>query len=225
MKSIPGRLQALKNNIQEYEQYFDRPKNSVKLLAVSKKQSIDSIKLAYESGQHAFGENYLQEAIGKIYHFREKDISWHFIGKIQSNKTLAIAENFDWVHTIEREKIAFRLNEHRAKMKKVLNVLIQVNISGEDSKSGISLEALPQMVARVETFRWLRLRGVMGMPAQYNSFKLQCESFVPLIETINSHHPEFDSLSIGTSQDYKAAIAVGSTMVRIGEGLFGPRPS
>ena len=223
MKSIPGRLQALKNNIQEYEQYFDRPKNSVKLLAVSKKQSVDSIKQAYTSGQHAFGENYLQEAIGKIPHFKGKDISWHFIGKVQSNKTLAIAENFDWVHTIEREKIAFRLNEHRAKMKKVLNVLIQVNISGEESKSGVSLEAFPQMVARVKTFRWLRLRGVMGMPAQYDSFKLQCESFVPLIETINSHHPEFDSLSIGTSQDYKAAIAVGSTMVRIGEGLFGPR--
>ena len=110
-------------------------------------------------------------------------------------------------------------------MKKVLNVLIQVNISGEDSKSGISLEALPQMVARVKTFRWLRLRGVMGMPAQYDSFKLQRESFVPLIEATNSYHPEFDSLSIGTSQDYKAAIAVGSTMVRIGEGLFGPRPS
>ena len=225
MKSVPDRLQALKKNIQEYEQCFDRPKKSVKLLAVSKKQSIDSIKLAYESGQRAFGENYLQEAIGKIYHFKEKDISWHFIGKIQSNKTLAIAENFDWVHTIEREKIAFRLNEHRAKMKKVLNVLIQVNISGEDSKSGISLEALPQMVARIKTFRWLRLRGVMGMPAQYDSFKLQRESFMPLIEAINSYHPEFDSLSIGTSQDYKAAIAVGSTMVRIGEELFVPRPS
>ena len=167
----------------------------------------------------------LHEAICKIHRFKEKDISWHFIGKIQSNKTLAIAENFDWVHTIEREKIAFRLNEHRAKMKKVLNVLIQVNISGEDSKSGVSLEALPQMVARVKTFRWLRLRGVMGMPAQYDSFKLQRESFMPLIEAINSYHPEFDSLSIGTSQDYKAAIAVGSTMVRIGEGLVGPRPS
>ena len=225
MKSVPDRLQALKKNIQEYEQCFDRPKNSVQLLAVSKKQPINSIKLAYESGQRAFGENYLQEAIGKIHRFKEKDISWHFIGKIQSNKTLAIAENFDWVHTIEREKIAFRLNEHRAKMKKVLNVLIQVNISGEDSKSGVSLEALPQMVARVKTFRWLRLRGVMGMPAQYDSFKLQRESFMPLIEAINSYHPEFDSLSIGTSQDYKAAIAVGSTMVRIGEGLFGPRPS
>ena len=225
MKSIPDRLQALKKNIQEYEQCFDRPKNSVKLLAVSKKQSIDSIKLAYESGQRAFGENYLQEAIGKIHRFKEKDISWHFIGKIQSNKTLAIAENFDWVHTIEREKISFRLNEHRAKMKKVLNVLIQVNISGEESKSGVSLKAFPQMVSSVKTFRWLRLRGVMGMPAQYDSFKLQRESFMPLIEAINSYHPEFDSLSIGTSQDYKAAIAVGSTMVRIGEGLFGPRPS
>ena len=225
MKSIPDRLQALKKNIQEYEQCFDRPKNSVELLAVSKKQSIDSIKLAYESGQRAFGENYLQEAIGKIHRFKEKDISWHFIGKIQSNKTLAIAENFDWVHTIEREKIAFRLNEHRAKMKKVLNVLIQVNISGEKSKSGIRLEAFPQMVACIKAFRWLRLRGVMGMPAQYDSFKLQCESFLPLMDAINLHQPKFDSLSIGTSQDYKAAIAVGSTMVRIGEGLFGPRPS
>jgi hypothetical protein len=225
MKSIPDRLQAILQSIRESEQYFNRPKNSVKLLAVSKKQSVDSIKQAYESGQRAFGENYLQEAMGKIHHFTEEEISWHFIGKIQSNKTLAIAENFDWVHTIEREKIAFRLNEHRAKMKKVLNVLIQVNISGEKSKSGVSLEAFPKLIACITDFRWLRLRGVMGMPAQYDSFKLQYESFVPLVEAINLHRYKFDSLSIGTSQDYKAAIAVGSTMVRIGEGLFGPRQS
>ena len=223
MTSKPNRLQAILKTLRESEQHFNRPKNSVKLLAVSKKQSVDSIKQAYESGQHAFGENYLQEAMDKIHYFSEEEISWHFIGKIQSNKTLAIAENFDWVHTIERGKIAFRLNEHRAKMKKVLNVLIQVNISGEESKSGVSLEAFPKLVAYVKAFRWLKLRGVMGMPAQYNSFELQCESFAPLTKAMNLHRHKFDSLSIGTSQDYKAAIAVGSTMVRIGEGLFGPR--
>jgi PLP dependent protein len=223
MNTISDRLSAILNNIRDYEQDFSRTKGSVTLLAVSKKQTIASVRQAYESGQRIFGENYLQEALPKIQSLEGKNISWHFIGRIQSNKTKAVAENFDWVHTLDRKKIAFRLNEHRAKIKRTLNVLIQVNISGEESKSGVCLDVLPDLIDDINSLPWLTLRGVMGMPARHSDFTQQCLSFKPLMEAIKLQRQEFDTLSLGTSQDFKAAIAVGSTMVRIGEAIFGSR--
>ncbi len=223
MKNTSDRLKAVLKKIREYEKIFVHTDDSVSLLAVSKKQSITSIKQAYKAGQRAFGENYLQEALPKIQHLTALNISWHFIGNIQSNKTRDVAENFDWVHTIDRKKVASRLNDHRAKSAKVLNVLIQVNISGEETKSGIELEALPELIAIVDSLPWLKLRGVMGMPTQHPDFEQQCQSFEPLIKAAKSNDYNFDTISIGTSGDFKAAIAVGSTMVRIGEAIFGPR--
>ena len=205
-----------------------RENNEVTLLAVSKTKSAEMIVTLARQGQRDFGENYLQEALEKIQVLRGQpeceSIIWHYIGSIQRNKTRDIAENFDWVQTLEREIIAKRLNEQRPAELSPLNVLIQVNIDTEDSKSGCLPADLPELIAAIKHYERLQLRGLMIIPAKANT-----DAFArtkQLFEDIKIEHPElqqWDTLSMGMSDDMSAAIANGSTMVRVGTAIFGAR--
>ena len=202
----------------------NRSTDSVSLLAVSKRQSAAAIRELALCGQRAFGENYLQEAEEKIATLRELNLQWHFIGPLQSNKTPSVARLFDWVHTVDREKIARRLNAQRPTELEPLNVCLQVNISNEASKNGMAPEELPQMVDLMTELPRLRLRGLMALPAPVADFGQQRDAFRRVRElSQGTLGLEIDTLSIGTSSDYRAAIAEGATMVRIGTALFGKR--
>ena len=221
-----ARYETVARLISEAEQKFERQAGSVQLLAVSKTRSSAEIRNCASFGQHRFGENYLQEALTKIDELRELGLEWHFIGPIQSNKTQAIARNFDWVHSVDRFKIARRLSEQRPPEMPPLNICLQVNISGEATKSGISLEDLPQLAAEIAQLPRLRLRGLMAIPAPSDDFAQQRVPFRALreaMEQLNTKGMAFDTLSMGMSGDLEAAIAEGATMVRIGTALFGPR--
>jgi len=205
----------------------ERDLGCVKLLAVSKTKPTSAIEAAHAAGQRVFGENYVQEAVDKFYALSHlDDLEWHFIGPIQSNKSRLIAETMDWVHSIDREKIAQRLNEQRPIDMAPLNVCIQVNISGEESKSGVLLSQLDDMVSLVLSLPNLRLRGLMAIPAPQQSYEEQCEVYKPLTDAyleLSTSDNMIDTLSIGMSGDLSAAIASGSTMVRIGTAIFGKR--
>lgn len=221
-------LQATKQRIDAASERYQRAPASVQLLAVTKTQPVEVVREAYLLGQTQFGENYLQEAIAKIGALSDCNISWHFIGSIQSNKTKIIAEHFDWVHSVDRLKIAQRLNEARAPMPTPLNICLQINISEEESKSGISLEDLPELVAQIKQLPHLRLRGLMTLPAPSSDFASQRASFAPIkhaFDALNAQGAGLDTLSMGMSDDLEAAIAEGSTMVRIGSAIFGARPT
>lgn len=223
---ITENLKKIRNEISAAEKKFQRQTDSVSLLAVSKTRSIDEIMTAYNAGQRHFGENYCQEAIEKIEAIGKNDIIWHFIGPIQSNKTSLIAQHFDWVHTIDRIKIARRLNESRNKVSPALNICIQVNISEEESKSGIQLGFIDDFIDELKQFKQLKIRGVMALPAPSTDFEEQRASFSTLKQkftTLKESMPDFDTLSIGTTQDMLAAISEGATIVRIGTAIFGPR--
>ena len=203
---------------------------AVDLLAVSKTFGADAVIEAALAGQVAFGENYLQEALEKIAAVRaqrpEAPIEWHFIGPIQSNKTRAIAENFDWVHTVERLKIAERLSQQRPAHLPLLNVCLQVNISGEASKSGALPEETAALAASVAALPGLRLRGLMAIPEPVTGFELQRIGFRALrelYESLRSDGLALDTLSMGMSADLDAAIAEGATIVRVGSAIFGQR--
>lgn len=202
--------------------------DKVMLLAVSKTKSAEMVQTLAQQGQRDFGENYLQEAIEKITQLNAepegKNIVWHYIGSIQRNKTRDIAEHFDWVQTLERDIIAKRLNDQRPENLPPLNVLIQVNIDDEESKSGCRPEELPELVDVIKDYERLQLRGLMIIPA-----KTDTDAFArtqQLFENIKQAHPEltaWDTLSMGMSDDMTAAIANGSTMVRVGTAIFGAR--
>lgn len=226
-QSIQHNLTSVLQQIEQVERQTHRAKGSVRLLAVSKTKPISFIEAAYMAGQRAFGENYVQEAVEK-YHALSylQEIEWHFIGPIQSNKSRQIAETMDWVHSIDREKIAIRLNEQRPEHLPPLNVCIQVNISGEESKSGILLEQLDDMVALIKGLPNLRLRGLMAIPAPQESHQAQCDVYSPLSHAfleLSKEDSMIDTLSIGMSGDLAAAIESGSTMVRVGTAIFGER--
>ena len=223
---ITENLNKIRNEIRSAENEFQRELDSVNLLAVSKTRSVDEIMTAYNTGQRHFGENYCQEAVEKIDAIGQNEIIWHFIGPIQSNKTSLVAQYFDWVHTIDRIKIARRLNESRSDDTTALNICIQVNISGEESKSGISLDSVDDFISELSQFKQLRVRGLMALPAPSNNFEEQRTAFSKLNQKFSSlkeNRTEFDTLSIGTTQDMRAAIAEGATIVRIGTAIFGPR--
>ncbi|REG83647.1 YggS family pyridoxal phosphate-dependent enzyme [Marinomonas pollencensis] len=225
--SIEAKLSHVNQQITDLSHRHQRPDNSVRLLAVSKTKPLQALQEAYQAGQRLFGENYVQEAVDKrqaLAHL--EDIEWHFIGPIQSNKSRLIAQNMDWVHTIDREKIARRLNEQRPDDMPPLNVCIQVNISGEHSKSGIRLDEVPAMVRVIQSLKQLRLRGLMAIPAPQESEQAQKEVYAPLHQTfleLAATDSMIDTLSIGMSGDLSAAIASGSTMVRVGTAIFGAR--
>nr|CBA73650.1 amino acid racemase [Arsenophonus nasoniae] len=199
----------------------------ITLLAVSKTKSCDAIQEAIDAGQYQFGENYLQEGIEKIAYFRHKqDLIWHFIGALQSNKSRLVAEHFDWCHTIDRLKIAQRLNNQRPINKTPLNVLIQINISDEISKSGIAPEELDKLAAEIVLLPNLKLRGLMAIPAPNNELSQQISIFRSmenLFNQLKKQYPNIDTLSMGMTADLDIAIAWGSTLVRIGTAIFGSR--
>jgi len=190
----------------------------VKLIAVSKKKSIALIKEAINSGQKDFGENYLQEAVEKIKAIDEPSLTWHFIGPIQSNKTASIAKYFQWVHSVNRRKVLTRLNEQSKENQKILNVLIQVNIDHEDTKSGVMPEEIDDLVNYANKLSNISLKGFMCIPKPENSK----ESFKKMKILLNSY-PYLETLSMGMSNDLEIAIRNGSTMVRIGTDIFGAR--
>ena len=215
------------SNIRALEVKYGRPQNSVRLLAVSKKKSIKHILQAVNNGISHFGENYAQEALEKIEMLKkERKLTWHFIGPIQSNKAAKIAQNFDWVQSLDREKIALKLNENRGSKHNALNICIQINLSGESTKSGVAMDQADNLCGIVEKLPNLNLRGLMAIPAPESNFKIQREKYRELSNKFNDLkkiYPSIDVLSIGMSNDYEAAIAEGSTMVRLGTALFGAR--
>lgn len=218
------------------ENRFERPAGAVTLLAVSKKCTAEQIIEAYQAGIVRFGESYLQEAEQKMRKLSRYPIKWHFIGPVQSNKTSGIAKHFDWVHSIDRLKIAQKLSERRPPGRGKLNVCIQVNVSGEDSKSGVSLKDLTALVNSVSALPNIKLRGLMAIPAQNPDFDKQCLSYQLLNNALqclkissenNGDHRQLnynlDTLSMGMSNDLEAAIGEGSTLVRVGSAIFGNR--
>ena len=203
-----------------------RAEGSVRLLAVSKGQPPSAILEAISVGQMEYGENFVQEALGKIAEVGRDDLTWHFIGHLQSNKTRLVAEHFHWVHTVDRLKIAERLSRQRPYYADDLNVCIQVMIDAEDDKSGVTPDGLAELASAILALPKLKLRGLMCIPAARDGFAAQREPFRRmrlLAEQLSSAGIETDTLSMGMSADYLAAIHEGSTMVRIGTALFGPR--
>lgn len=220
--NIANLLQRVRLSAQKSQ----RTESDILLLAVSKTRPASDIREAHCAGQTHFGESYLQEALDKIEALSDLPLTWHFIGPIQSNKTRPIAEHFDWVHSVDREKIARRLNDQRPAELPPLEVCLQVNISGEDSKSGCSLAELPALASAVDAMPRLRLRGLMAIPAASDDKSQQRHAFAQLrcaLEDLQAEFSQLDTLSMGMSKDLEAAIAEGSTLVRVGTAIFGPR--
>lgn len=224
MNNIKQRLAKIKSQIRHAEIAVGRDKNSVQLLAVSKTKPATAIAIAYQAGQRHFGESYLQEALKKQQELAAFDISWHFIGPIQSNKTRPIAENFSWVHSVDRLKIAKRLSEQRPVHLPALNICLQVNISAETTKSGVTLAELPLLIKQVRDLSKIKLRGVMAIPESVSDYESQRQPYKLLYQVVKQlDMAELDTFSFGMTGDLKAAIAEGSTIVRIGTALFGAR--
>jgi len=225
-KNISVALAQIRQRISDTEECFKRDPDSVQLLAVSKTKPVAAIQAAIDAGQVCFAENYLQEAVEKIKHFNNPQLVWHFIGSIQSNKTRDIAQHFQWAHTIDRIKIARRLNDQRPENLPPLNICLQINISGEDSKSGIAPDELIQLADDCASLSNIKIRGLMAMPAQDSDFERQRIPFRELkrlFTECQSRHTGLDTLSMGTTIDLEAAIAEGATMVRIGTAIFESR--
>lgn len=225
MNSIAHNLEKIRQRMRQAALAVGRDPQRVNLLAVSKTRSIEEIQQAMNSGQKHFGENYLQDAEKKI-HKLGSDAVWHFIGPLQSNKTRMIAEDFDWVHSVNRIKIARRLNEQRPEPLAPLNVCLQVNTSNELSKSGLTPEAVLALAQEIQTLPRLRLRGLMTIPAAEKDTEKQKVPFRllrELLRELNTSGLNLDTLSMGMSNDFESAIAEGATIVRIGTAIFGPR--
>lgn len=207
-------------NLAKIHHRIDAVKHSqeVTLIAVSKTKPATDLQQAIDAGQRHFGENYLQEALEKIETLKGQDLIWHFIGPIQSNKTKQIAENFDWVHSVDRLKIAKRLNDQRPENLEKLNVLLQVNIDNEPTKSGVLIDEIDEIIPHFENFKNISLRGFMCIPSPDNS----ALSFAKMAE-IMQKYPDLDTLSMGMSSDLELAIENGATFVRIGSDIFGKR--
>jgi len=223
--TIENNIAKVTQSIRQWEKKYDRPAESVDLMAVSKTKSTALIEQAYACGLRHFGENYLQEATEKIGQLEGLGIQWHFIGPIQSNKTRAIAAHFDWVHTVDRLKIAQRLSDQRNDNQSALNICLQVNISGEASKSGVAIDEVALLADQVALLPRLHLRGLMAIPAPSDNFDQQlnqCQALYDVFQPLADRY-QLDTLSMGMSADLEAAIAAGSTMVRVGTALFGSR--
>jgi pyridoxal phosphate enzyme (YggS family) len=226
METIAERLKSVQITVEQTTLDAHRPSNAVKLLAVSKTKPVCDIVQAYEAGQRLFGENYVQEGVEKIQNLHSlDDIEWHFIGPLQSNKTRLVAEHFDWVQSIDRIKIAQRLND-QVSPNKTLNVCIQVNIDDDENKAGISVSELNDFAKAISGLPNLRLRGLMTIPKANQSQAEQTTSFArmaTLFESLKKQYSSVDTLSMGMSGDMQNAIDNGSTMVRVGTAIFGSR--
>ena len=225
-RALSKRFCALEHRIAQACEAAARQREEVRLLAVSKTRTADEIRALHHLGLQSFGENYLTEAIDKQTALQDLSLEWHFIGPIQSNKTAAIARHFDWVQSVDREKIVRRLADQRPAEHKPLNVLIQVNIDEEPQKSGCNPQQILQLADWIAEYPQLRLRGLMAIPAAdpkqtKSAFQRMRNAFNALAQ----HQHNIDTLSMGMSGDLEAAIAAGSSMIRIGTALFGPRPA
>ncbi|WP_324710714.1 YggS family pyridoxal phosphate-dependent enzyme [Pseudomonas citronellolis] len=223
MSTIAENIAKVRERIREAEQACGRPSGSVALLAVSKTKPAADIREAHAAGLDDFGENYLQEALGKQVELADLALTWHFIGPIQSNKTRPIAEHFHWVHSVDRLKVAERLSAQRPAHLPPLNVCLQVNVSAEASKSGCAPEELPALARAVAALPNLKLRGLMAIPEPTEDVAAQRAAFARLRELLTALNLGLDTLSMGMSHDLEAAIAEGATWVRIGTALFGAR--
>ncbi|MBB1321397.1 YggS family pyridoxal phosphate-dependent enzyme [Shewanella sp. SR43-8] len=228
MTTIADRISIAQSRINQAAQNCSRSSAEISLLAVSKTKPISDIIAAYQAGQRLFGENYVQEGETKITALQADypDIEWHFIGPLQSNKSKIVAEHFDWMHTLSRDKIAQRLDEQRPSNKPPLNVCIQVNISQEESKSGVNAEDVATLALTINSLSQLTLRGLMAIPTATNDEQVQQQEFAQLkqlFDLLKQQYPSVDTLSMGMSNDMDIAIANGSTMVRIGSAIFGER--
>lgn len=226
MTTIATRLQAVKTRIAEAARNAGRQPEDILLLAASKTNPPEKVREAWEAGQTVFGENYLQEGLIKIRALADLPIEWHFIGPIQSNKTKPIAENFAWVHSVDREKIAVRLSNARPESLPPLQVCVQVNVSGEVTKSGVAPEQAVELAAFVNQLPRLKLRGLMAVPELTSATALQREQFQimrEIFEQLKKDGFDIDTLSMGMTEDMDIAIAEGATIVRIGTAIFGAR--
>lgn len=230
MSTIQQNLQDVRSRIAAAAQGCARAPEEITLLAVSKTKPVAAIAEAIAAGQHAFGENYVQEGVDKVQHFATlpegTTLDWHFIGPLQSNKSRLVAEHFAWCHTVDRLRIAQRLSDQRPAGMPPLNVLIQINISDEQSKSGIVLAELPALAEAVAALPNVTLRGLMAIPAPEENYQRQLAVFSRMsdaFQALQQHYPQVDTLSMGMTDDMAAAIAAGSTLVRIGTAIFGAR--
>lgn len=223
MSTIADNIGQVSQRIRAAADAVQRDASSIHLLAVSKTKPAQAVREAYAAGMRDFGENYLQEALGKQAELTDLPLSWHFIGPIQSNKTRAIAENFAWVHSVDRLKIAQRLSEQRPADLPPLNICIQVNVSGEASKSGCTSADLPALADAISALPHLKLRGLMAIPEPTEDRTAQDAAFAAVRDLQNSLNLPLDTLSMGMSHDLESAIAQGATWVRIGTALFGAR--
>ena len=227
MHSISNHIAAVQLRVAQAARRPGRTPAPIRLVAASKSQSVDAIRVAVASGITDFGENYLSDALPKIEALRELPLHWHFIGAIQSNKTRDIARHFQWVQTLDRAKIAQRLSDQRPEESDDLDVLIQINIDGEPQKSGIAPDALAEFAAQLMKLPRIRLRGLMSIPRPSVDPEIQRLAFRRMRELFDRDKPvgatHWDTLSMGMTQDFEAAIAEGATMIRIGTALFGPR--
>lgn len=226
MSTITANWQAVHTAVRAAAQAAGRAPDSVHLLAVSKTFPPSAVREAYAAGQRAFGENYLQEALQKMASLHDLPLEWHFIGPIQSNKTRDIAAHFDWVHGVDRLKIAERLSAQRPEGLPPLEICLQVNVSGEESKSGVAPQEVEALALQVAGLPRLRLRGLMAIPAPIDDPARQHEPFRQmreLLARLNALGLQLDTLSMGMSHDFPAAVAEGATIVRIGTAIFGGR--
>ena len=226
MHDIGTALKAVRTRIAALEHRYGRTPGSVALLAVSKTKPPEAVRAGVAAGQHAFGENHLQDAMTKVDALAGQGVSWHFIGAVQSNKTRPIAAHFDWVHGIEREKIATRLSAQRPAGRGPLDVCIEVNVSGEDTKSGVPPAGVEPLARLVRDLPGLRLRGLMAIPRPAEDLETQRIPFRQLreiLDDLNAKGLGLDTLSMGMTADLEAAIAEGATIVRVGTAIFGAR--
>jgi pyridoxal phosphate enzyme (YggS family) len=227
MSTIASNLQATRARIEAACAAAARDPRAVQLVAVSKTFPVDAIREAARAGQRDFGESYAQEGAEKIHALSDAGLVWHYIGPIQSNKTGTIARDFDWVHTVDRDKVAQRLSDARDAHRPPLKVCIQVNVSGETTKSGVAPDGVASFARRVAGLPRLELRGLMAIPEATSDVALSRRRFAQLRETMERLVREglaLDTLSMGMSADFEAAIAEGATMVRVGTAIFGGRP-
>ena len=229
MNDIAHNLAQVRDKISAAALRCGRASEDVALLAVSKTKPASAVAEAIDAGQRAFGENYVQEGVDKIRHFQEQGVTgleWHFIGPLQSNKSRLVAEHFDWCHTVDRLRIASRLSDQRPAGMPPLNILIQINISDEESKSGIPLAELDTLAEQVAALPGVCLRGLMAIPAPVSTYERQfavARQMAVAFDALKLRYPTVDTLSLGMSDDMEAAIAAGSTLVRIGTAIFGAR--
>ena len=225
--NVADSIASVLTRIRAAEERFGRAPGSVRLLAVSKTKPAEMVEAAHAAGQRAFGENYLQDAVAKIEALKGLEgLEWHFIGPLQSNKSRPVAEHFHWMHTVDRLKIAQRLSDQRPAGMAPLNLCIQVNVSGEASKSGCALEELPALARAVSELPNVKLRGLMCIPAPADDLDAQRAPFRALreaMERLVAEGLELDTLSMGMTDDLEAAVAEGATLVRIGTAVFGAR--